>query len=401
MRSQYGFILIRQGFMLLILPAFLLAISGCANDQAARNSSASGTSGSAGNAAASSTSAAGEPTSAATPSGDPASPATHYQLARAERQGVDQVIKLPAQLAAYQEVSIFPKVNGYVRTVQVDIGSHVRQGQLLMDLEAPELTQSVLQAKEKYARALSDYTISRENFERLLQAARTPGAISPMDLASANAKKEADSALSNSERANWQGQQAMLDYLRVMAPFSGIITQRNVHPGALVSAEARDGKPMLELKAEDHLRLQVDIPENIAATLRNNDTLSFYLSALPGRRMTARITRKSMNISSQYRTERVEADIYNKDEVLSPGMYADVLFDSKGNPAALAIPRSAVVTSTERKYVIAVRDGKAVRVDVTTGNESNNRVEVIGDLHPGEEVISNASDDIREGTPIR
>jgi membrane fusion protein (multidrug efflux system) len=326
---------------------------------------------------------------------------THYSLAKAERAPVQQVMKLPAQLAAYQEVSIFPKVNGYVRSVLVDIGSQVQEGQLLMVLEAPELEQATVQARERYTRTLSDYTIGKENYERLRQAAHTPGAISPMDLATARAKTEADSALSNAERANWQMQQTMMGYLKVLAPFKGVITQRNVHPGALVSAEARDGKPMLELKEVDHLRLQVDIPETIAATLRNNDTISFYLSAYPGRRMTGRIARKAMNINMQYRTERVELDVYNKDEALSPGMYADVLFDSKGNPHALAVPKSAVVTSTERKYVIVVRDGKTVREDVTTGNESSDRIEILGNVQSGEQVIVNANDEIKEGITMK
>jgi len=331
----------------------------------------------------------------------PASSDLHYSLVTATHEPVEQVVKLPAQLAAYQEVSIFPKVNGYVRSVFVDIGTHVRAGQPLMVLEAPELEQATASAKEKYARTLSDYTISRENYERLKQAARTPGAISPMDLATAKSKTEADSALSNSEKANWQVQQTMMGYLKVMAPFKGVITQRNVHPGALVSAEAKDGRPMLELKEVDHLRLQVDIPESIAANLRNNDTLSFFLSAYPGKRMTGRIARKSMNINMQYRTERVELDVYNTDEALTPGMYADVLFRSKGNPHALAVPKSAVVTSTERKYVIVIRDGKTVREDVTTGNESNNKIEILGNIKEGERVIANANDEIKEGIAVK
>ena len=157
---------------------------------------------------------------------------------------------------------------------------------------------------------------------------------------------------------------------------------------------------MLELKQVDHLRLQVDIPETIAATLRNNDTLSFYLSAFPGQRMTARIARKSMNINPQYRTERVEADVYNPDELLAPGMYADVVFDSKGNRNAISVPANAVVTSTERKYVIVIRDGKTVRVDVITGNESRGRVEIVGDVKAGESVIAPANDEIKEGMAV-
>jgi membrane fusion protein (multidrug efflux system) len=326
---------------------------------------------------------------------------THYQLAPVEKTGVTEVERLPGQLAAYQEVSIFPKVNGYVKTVLVDIGSHVQQGQLLMVLEAPELEQASIEAKEKYARAMADYTISRENYGRLKEASLTRGAVSPMQLESAKAKTVADSALGNAEKANWDMQETMTAYLRVTAPFEGVITLRNVHPGALVSAEGRDKAPMLELKQINHLRLQVDIPENIAADLRQNDSLSFYLNAFPGKRMTGRIARKSMNINMQFRSERVELDVYNPKELLAPGMYADVVFESKGNPGALSVPKSAVVTSTERKFVLAVRNGKTVKVDVSTGNQSADRIEVFGDLQPADSVITVANDEIREGMEVR
>jgi RND family efflux transporter MFP subunit len=328
----------------------------------------------------------------------PAAP--HYTLYKAGAAPVAETVQLPAQLTAYQEVSIFPKVNGYVQKVLVDIGSKVHKGQLLMTLEAPELQQASMQAREKYAQYKAHYTISRENYYRLLEAFQTPGAISPMDLASAKAKMQADSALCNAEKLNWQMQETMLAYLQVTAPFDGVITDRNVHPGALVSAAGKDSKPMLELKQVDHLRLQVDVPESMAAELSMNQPVSFYLSAFPGKKMTAAITRKSMNVNLQYRTERVELDVWNKEGLLTPGMYADVTLDAKGSKDALTVPATAVVTSTERKYVIVVRNGKTARVDVITGNSSNGKVEIFGNLKPGEEVIDNANDEIKEGTTI-
>ena len=324
---------------------------------------------------------------------------TVYQTAPANKAGVAQSIKLSAQLAAYQEVTLFPKVNGYVKNMLVDIGSRVQKGQLLMTLEAPELEQQAMQAKEKYARTKSDFTIDRDNYLRLKEAAETPGAVSPMDLASAKAKADADSALSNAEKANWQFQETMLSYLRITAPFDGVITERNVHVGALASATDKQ-KPMLELKQDDHLRLQVDIPEGVAAGLTTNDNVVFYLSAFPGKKMSAKVSRISHNVNMQYRTERVEMDVPNSKGNLTPGMYADVLLDTRGNPDALTVPRSAVVTSTERKYVIVVRNGITAKVDVATGNETTGSVEIIGDVKPGEQVIANASDDIKEGIHI-
>jgi RND family efflux transporter MFP subunit len=326
-------------------------------------------------------------------------PTQHLALGTVEKSPVSEVMTLPAQLAAFQEVSIFPKVNGYVKKVLVDIGSSVSEGQVLMILEAPELEQAVVQAKERWARAKSNYSIDRENYDRLTVASQTPGAVSPLDLATAKAKTEADSALSNAEKANWQMQQTMMSYLTVTAPFDGVITQRNVHPGALVSAESKD-KPMLELKEVSHLRLQVDIPEAMAAGLKQSDTISFYLSAFPGKKFTGHISRKSMNVNAQYRMERVEMDVYNPGGTLAPGMYADVILNSKGSTEAYSVPKSAVVTSTERKYVLVVREGKAHKVDVSTGNESSDRTEVFGQLHPGESVILHPGDEIKEGTVV-
>lgn len=343
----------------------------------------------------------GTPTAANTAGAGATGPNTAVETLTLEKGALPQQVKLPGQLAAFEEVSIFPKVNGYVKDVFVDIGSVVHKGQLLMTLEAPELQQASTQAQEHFARAKLDYTISEENYKRMLQASRTPGAVSPMNLASLKAKADADSTLTNAEHANWQEQQAILGYLKVTAPFDGVIAERNVHPGALVSAEAHDSHPMLDLRQIDHLRLQVDIPEGIAAGLQDKDTITFYLSAYPGKKMTGHIARKSEVMNSTYRAERMELDVYNHDGKLAPGMYADVLFDSKGNADAYTVPRTAVVTSTERKYVIAIRNNKTVRVDVATGNESADKVEITGDLQPGEKIVRKASDDLQEGLEIK
>lgn len=327
----------------------------------------------------------------------PPSVPSRYQLVQVEKAKVNQQLRLPAQLAAFEEVSIFPKVNGYVKYVKVDIGSQVRKGQVLMVLDAPELEQAAAQAKEKYARSKADFIMDKDNYDRLKEASQTPGAISPLDLSTSKGKMDADSALSNAEKANWQMQETMLGYLTVVAPFDGVITERNVHPGALVSAEAKDSRPMLELKQVSHLRLQVDIPEDYASTMKVHDTISFYVSSFPGKRFTGQISRNSMNINRQFRTQRVEMDIYNKEGLMSPGMYADILLDAKGNPNGLSVPQSAVITSTERKYVLLVKNNKITKVDVATGNSSGGKIEIFGNLQAGDQVIANANDEIKEG----
>lgn len=319
----------------------------------------------------------------------------NYKYVKLEKGGVASTIKLPAQLTAYQEVSIFPKLNGFVKSVFVDIGTKVISGTPLLMLEAPELDQAVIQAREKYSRAKAEYLNTKERYKRLLEASETAGAISPLDLSSAKSKMDGDSAIANAEKANWQMQTTMLGYLKVTAPFSGVITERNVHPGALVSA-AEKGKPLLDLKQVDRLRLQVDVPENISSNLKNTDTVSFFVSALQGKRMIGFINRRSKNINSQYRNERMEIDVDNHSGILNPGMYVDAIFYSKGNPNAFRVPKSAVVTSTERKYVLVKRNGKIKKVDISSGNESAALVEIFGYLNLDDEIMINANEEIIE-----
>ncbi len=318
----------------------------------------------------------------------------NYPAIKIEKGGLQTSIKLPAQLAAFEEVNIFPKVNAYVKTMEVEIGDKVSKGNIIMKLEAPELEQAVLASKEKYLRTRSELQIDKEHSMRLLEASRTEGAISPYDLSTANAKVLSDSILSNAEKANWDMQKSMLDYLSVRAPFDGVVTERNVHPGALVNATSKD-KPMLQIKNTAHLRLQVDVPEALAAELHVRDSIYFFTSAYPGKRNIGLISRKSNDINPQLRSERIEIDVMNKDNSLAPGMYADVILESRGNPSAFVVPKTAVVSSTERKYVIISNNGIRRKVDVVTGNESIDKTEVFGMLNYRDSVIIRATDELK------
>ncbi len=258
-----------------------------------------------------------------------------------------------------------------------------------MTLEAPEMLEQTIGAKEKYLQSQSNFAIAKERYQRLAVASATAGAISPYDLSSAKSTMQADSALSNAQKMAWQMQETVQGYLNVTAPFDGVITQRNVHPGALVNAVDKS-TPMLELKTIKHLRLQVQVPEDMAASLKEKDSIYFTTSAMPGARFAGIVSRKSMNIQSQLRSELIEADIDNRDAKLSPGMYADVMLSSNGSANAFIVPKMAVLTTTEGKYIL-VKNGenKLQKINVTTGNQSENKVEVFGDVQAGEQVIAN------------
>ncbi|QHS58689.1 efflux RND transporter periplasmic adaptor subunit [Chitinophaga agri] len=324
-----------------------------------------------------------------------------YELVAVVNQPLSSSIQLPAVLEAYQKVSIYPRVNGFVKKVAVDRGSAVRKGQVLITLEAPEIIEQYFAAQSKYLQAKAVFAASKDNFQRTLAVSETPGTISAHDVEVANARMEADSAIMNAELANFRALEATRSYLTVTAPFDGVITERNIHPGALVGPVTKlEGGPMLMLEQEDRLRLVVQVPEVYSAQLSDSRQVSFHVNALPGRNFTGNISRQAGSLSDRYRSEAVEVDVVNSQHLLKPGMYAEMSIPVTGSVQAMVVPASAIVTSTEKKYVVAVREGKTRWIDVQEGNHHSDSSEVFGNLKPGEKVILNANDEIKEGISI-
>ena len=330
----------------------------------------------------------------------PASKAAEYKTMELSTRPISGNLRLPGVLQPYQFVQLFPRISGFVKTVCVDRGTVVRKGQVLITLEAPEIEQQVAQAKLKFTQAEATYIISKDRYRRLLETSNTPGTISSFDLAAAASKMRGDSATAQGEYANYKAQETMKSYLVIAAPFDGVITERNVHPGALAGPGAQNAKPMLVLQQSSMLRLVVDIPEQYAAQVKNGDKVSYKINALPGQDFSGLISRSSQSLGSTYRSEAVEIDVRNADDKLKPGMYTEVLIPTSGSTNAFVVPRSAVVTTTERKYVIAARDGRSEWVDVSEGNQSNDSVEIFGRLHSSDKIITNPSYRIKEGDKV-
>lgn len=327
---------------------------------------------------------------------------TDYKLAKVIQQPLGGSIRLPASLAAYQKVSIYPRINGFVQRINVDRGTKVRKGEVLLVLEAPEVTQQYYAAKSKYLQASAMFASSKDNYERTLATSEEPGTISPHDLALSKSKMLADSALMNSEQANFRAQEVNLSYLIVTAPFDGVITERNIHPGALIGPDTKvDDKPMLLLEQEDKLRLILQVPEMYSAQLADKSSIAFEVNAIRGQTFQGTISRQAGALNDKYRSEAVEIDVQNANRLLKAGMYAEVLLPLKGSAQALLVPSSAVVTSTERKYVIVVKDNYTRWVDVEEGNHHNDSTEVFGQLHVNDQVVAVATDEIKEGIRIK
>lgn len=328
----------------------------------------------------------------------PARPA--YQIGAVSRQQVGQTIQLPGEFRAYQEVGIYPKADGFVEKVLVDRGTAVRRGQVLMVLDAPETEERLAAARSNTLKAGALLVASREHYRRLQASAKVAGSVSALDLETAYAKLRADSASLLGEQANARALAKLRAYLTVRAPFDGYITERNIHPGALVGAGAKMERPMLVLQQQNRLRLVADIPEAYSVGLPPGKTVAFTVSALPGKPFTGQISRRSGSMNEQFRSETIEIDVNNASRTLKPGMFAEISLSANGTPGALAVPKTAVVASTERQYVIKVQDGKARYVEVRKGQQSGDMQEVFGDLRANDPIIVNAREDIKEGLPF-
>ena len=323
-----------------------------------------------------------------------------YQFSTVSSQKVGEEIQLPGEFLPFQEVSIYPKADGFVEKVLVDRGSNVHKGQVLMVLEAPETEEQLIAARSNYLKAQAMLVGSKEHYRRLVSGSKITGSVSALDLESANAKMMADSAAAMGEQANFGALTKIKSYLVVRAPFDGVITERNVHPGALVGSGVRLSGPMLMLQQQNHLRLVVDIPETYSLGVKNGKAVTFEVNAMPGKKFTGKISRRSGNMNEKFRSETVEIDVKNESRLLKPGMFAEISMASDGTSGALAVPTSAILTSTERQYVVRVRDGKAEYVEIKPGQQSDTMTEVFGNLRVGDKIVTNPRNDLKSGTKL-
>ncbi len=322
-----------------------------------------------------------------------------YELTSVTEKALSSSAKLPGQLVPFNEVNLFPKVNGFVKQLFVDRGSIVKKGQLLMILEAPEMESQLQAANSQYLQAQADAQASREKYERLKEAAKEPGSVSPLDLNNASSQMKANEAKAQSQRSNVDAVKTMLGYLRIYAPFDGMIVQRNVSPGALVAPGKATDQAMLILQDIHKMRLTVDIPEDYVDKVDLTEPVSFIFNAMPGLKQTAKISR-SANALGSMRSEAIEIDVPNKNGRLKPGMYAEVNIPMVSGAKSLLVPNSAIVRSTEKEYIIVVKNGKADLVNIKEGLASNASTEVFGSLKPYDKVVLHPSDEIKQGDTI-
>jgi RND family efflux transporter MFP subunit len=308
---------------------------------------------------------------------------------------------MPGELIAYQQVDLYAKENSFVKKLYADVGSEVREGQLLVTMEAPELASQLASAQSRVKSQEAIYIASKSNYDRLVETSKTPGTISQNDIDQADARRKSDFAQWDAAKSAYSEIAETLKYLEIRAPFSGVISARNVNPGAYVGPSGKGSElPLFTLQEQRHLRLVISVPEAYTGYLSNRDEVKFSVKSRPGEFFHAKVKRLAGALDSRLRAERIEMDVFNDDKKLLPGMVAEVNVPLPARDSTFLVPTTAVVNSTERVFVIKVADHKAQWVDVKTGRSENGRTEIYGNLNEGDQVIKSASEERRDGSPV-
>ncbi len=322
-------------------------------------------------------------------------------------------ISLPGELKSFESVALYPKITGYVQSVKVDRGSKVKKGEVIVQIEAPEIIAELAAAKAKVLQAEgfaqsaeSKLSTVKDQFNRIQKTSQTPGTVSASDLLRIeNQLKEEESNVASANSAleaaryGLQAAQQMANYLTIRAPFDGIVTERNVHTGTFVSSQDSE-KPMFRLEMNEVLRLEIPVPESYSGLDFGSDSLSFTLNSQSGKSYKAMVSRQSGSLQNASRTEIMEADVPNKDGNLKAGSFAQVKVAYK-KEGSLMIPNAALVTSMEDRFVVKVVNGEAQRISVKKGISQNGQTEIFGDLQPGDIILKNPSETIQTGDKVR
>lgn len=326
---------------------------------------------------------------------------------------ISKTIALPGEFQSFESVSIHAKVRGFVDRVLVDRGTVVKRGQLLAELTAPEMKAEIAEAESRVQVAESEtrqaeaqLAAAESTCDRLKKAAETPGAIAGNELIQAQKQVEAARSWVQSKRQAHTAVQAALRlqrdleaYLQITAPFDGVVTDRLVHPGALVGPGA--DPVLLIIQQLTHLRLVVAVPEEHIGGIVPNVRVDFKVPAYPQRTYVGIVARISHALDQKTRAMAVELDVFNRDGSLSPGMYPSVKWPVQRARPALFVPETSVVTTTERTFVIRDKNGHSEWINVSKGAPDGDLIEVIGSLQAGDVVVRRATDEMRDGSLIR
>ena len=330
------------------------------------------------------------------------------EAAAPRRTALAKRLRSNATLSAYEEADLFAKVAGYLSEVRVDIGDHVKAGQVLAVIDIPETEKELREAEaqlearrqalnsaaRQVERAKADLALQQVTFKRqetlnkerwasdqALDEIRARAGISQADLGLAEANRDLAAAQVDLASATVEKTKVLLAYAKITAPFDGVVAQRLVNRGDLVqAATSTRASPLFKLERIDIIRVFCDVPENDVPNVHVGDHASVKPIGLDGDPLTGTVTRFAFRLDPETRNMRTEIDLPNQNERLYPGMYAEVSLELNRRTGLLTVPASAIASDAAGTFVFVVKDGRIARMPIKTGMSDNGRVEVIAGL---------------------
>ena len=319
-------------------------------------------------------------------------------LAAPPQQGKPvEEVSLPGNIFAYVDSPIYARTNGYLKKWYFDIGAHVKKGQLLAEIESPEVDQQLAQARADLLTAEANAKYAQVTSARYQDLVKSD-AVSQQDTENFTTQASATSTAVKSAQANVQRLEELVSFEKVYAPFDGIVTARGIDIGQLIDLGAT--KEMFHLSAEQTLRVYVNVPQVYSLACKPGLNADLTFAEYPSRIFQGKIVRTAKAIDPGSRTLLVEVDVDNRKGELVPGAYTQVHFKLGTEQPTLIIPVPALIFRSQGLQVATVIDGKAKLVPITIGQDDGRTVEVIAGLRIGDQVVQNPPDSIVDGEAV-
>ena len=311
-----------------------------------------------------------------------------------------QQLVLPGNIRAFREAPIYARVSGYLKSWRWDIGAHVRAGDVLAEIETPELDQQILRERARLLNAQSNLDIARitaGRWQRLVQS----HAVSRQEADEKNAEVVAAADQLSAGQASLQVLLAQQEFNRIKAPFDGVITQRNTDIGQLINLGNSDGRPLFVLADIRKLRIYVDVPQLYSAQIHSGMSAELRLTEYTGRSFLAKVIGSAQALQEHSRSLSVELEIDNHSELLMPGSYAEVHFTISSEKPVYRLPASTLLFRKEGLQVATVMAGRVVLKNIIIGRDLGGAVEILDGISGNDQVVENPSDAVLDGMAVQ
>lgn len=323
-------------------------------------------------------------------------------VTKPQRAAPSEEVILPGNIQAFIDAPIYARTNGYLKRWYFDIGAHVKRGQLLAEIESPEVDHQLTQAKEDLATAQANLNLAQITAKRYVDLFKTDS-VAKQDVDNAVQDAAAKGTTVKSAQANVLRLQQMVDFERIYAPFDGVITARNTDIGQLIDSGSSGGpaRELFHIAAINRLRVFINVPQVYSHATKPGIIADLTLPELPGRRFPGKLVRTADSIDPTTRTLLVEVDVVNNTGLLFPGAYTEVHFHIQSNGSTVIVPSASLIFRSEGLRIPIVRGNRVSLLPVVVGRDFGNTVEVLSGLADNASVVLNPPDSLVEGEIVR